>query len=265
MADAKNDKPLGFEDVQLPWFDQSPESGADDGEKRAEGEGKVDPKLADLEKQVAVLTEKLTSAENDRLALMAKPSGGGEQDNGYKPLPTTLQTDDLPDPTVEPEKYVTELNKRVATVATNAATNVASQNKQANDEQSLYTQVWNEFGSKHAKYAENADLAEYAAGRVLRAAKANGYDVAKYITVAKDRFFEEVVDTMNHLNPGLKGDDPDGGDKPDKKAEEDNRTAGIFGGEASGGKPDDTEQGFRDNNDMFADVREFQEKFGFHA
>ena len=73
--------------------------------------------------------------------------------------------------------------------------------------------------------------------------------------VSRDTFFDDVAAEVRKLG-GIE-DDEDGGKGNDEPIEDDGRTAGIFGGQESGGKPNAGTVA-KKPGDMIKDIKDLQ-------
>jgi hypothetical protein len=232
----------------LQWLETPEEK-----EATAKAAGKDDATtLAQLQAQIAKLTTDLDNQRQTNTALLSQPLVQ------VQPQAPQIDMKNLPDPTLEPEAYASEVARRT-TAYIGAVEQVRSAQAQAAGQQNgRVDQLWEDFGEKYPQYADRADQVEYAATKVAQQAQKRGLDVNKYIFGASSVFMADVAKEMEKVF-GKSGVEDDEDDEPD------NRTAGLFGGNESGGKPvkpEDPRSAFQPHS-MFGDVQAWQAKTGF--
>jgi hypothetical protein len=206
------------------------------------------PTMEDLIAKIGELQSQVEQSQKERMALFT----AAPVKTDTAPQAVELKLDDLPDPTLSPEAYSKALSERVAgyvkstTAAEQARLNAERQGN------NRVEQLWSEFSTKHAEYAENQELAEFAALQVARELQGKGIDLERYMFQNRDAYFKDVVTKMDKLVPKA---------EPEAEAEPE-RTAGIFGGLESGGAPARGRQPQR-MPDMVQDLQESQRKSGF--
>ncbi len=138
--------------------------------------------------------------------------------------------------------------------------------------------LWEDFGDLYPDYDQ--ERVEFAAGKVAEKAKRKGIDVEKYMFVTSERFIKDTAKEYERLFGVPEEDDDDtsipkrtrkakparDGQTRNRRVRDDNddddgRSASIFGGQESGGRP-----GRREPNDelnMIDDIQALQRKTGF--
>lgn len=172
--------------------------------------------------------------------------------------PGVLKLDGLPDPTVDPEGYARELQTRMADHQRQQVDYNNWQNDQRKKEEGRTAALWQDFAIKYGDYAEDKAKAEFAAQQVAQRAMARNIDVGRYMFEHTDRFLAEVVQVYDQVfgKPGQDEDEPDETTRPAT------RTAGIFGGQESGGKPAGGKQ--PPQSDMIKELHDVQRKLGLY-
>jgi hypothetical protein len=242
--------------------------------KGTEGAG-YDVAMKALQDQIAMLRE--TQQRNARASSVLMSQVGGDQPPR---VITEMNLENLPDPVTDPQGYAKEIAKRGADMLAsqrNYDAWVAQKQKQSSD--ALET-VWNNFSQAHPEYASHTKLVQAAASSAISAARARGIDPNKYVVGDTENFFEDVMKEMRDMAGGdtiFKADTEDGdetddtgtggagattGDLGEADDEDPDRTAGVFGGQDSGGRPNPSAKPL--DVDMFKDIREFQQKNGWH-
>lgn len=179
------------------------------------------------------------------------------------PAPPKLDlTDGLPDYVSDPEGFNRALAERVSAYTNgvvehrDAQRNAAAQ--QQNDIKAKTDRLWKGFTEKYESLKDQTELVEFAAGRVLAEKQAQGLDIERYAFTSSEDFYEDVAKRVYTLNPALapkQDTDPFNRDVPE------GRTAGVFGGQESGGRP--AEQSRDVPGDFIADVKALQKIGGF--
>ena len=225
---------------------------ADESEAK-EDEGKdsppvVNPDVAKMQGQVEELSKQLEAMRQQNMMLMSQPEP--KEAPVQMPVP---KPEALPDLLEDPEAYAKALERQITTQVEGrmAATQIkAATEQQAN---AKYTDLWDDFKSTHKDYSEDFKRVQYAANQVASDLKKKGLDVEKYMFTYRDKFMEDVTREMDSIFG-----------KPGEKAAaleaEATRTGGMFGGVDSSEKP--AAPLAPDN--AFSDIREWQEKTGFH-
>lgn len=231
----------------LQWM-ETPEEKA----QTAKASGQQSPDLAALQAQIAKLSQDLDTQRSTNMALLTQPII--ETPAAAPQLDMTK----LPDPTIDPEAYASEVARRTTAYIGQVDQQRQRGAQQAQTKNSRVEALWDDFGSKYEAYAGDPEKVEYAATKVAQRAQKRGMDVDKYVFGASSVFMADVAAEMDKLW----GKPEEADDLPD---EEDNRTAGIFGGQESGGKPakgEEARSAFQPNS-MFGDVQAWQAKTGF--
>lgn len=206
---------------------------------------------AELLKQIADLNARVEQAERTNLALLSAPPKVAE----VAPRHEEPKDDELPDPTMDPGGYARAVSERAERRIQNFM--AEQERKQQADNQSTNSakDLWTDFASQYEDYAEDEERVSFATAQVMKDLKAKGIDVARYTTTARDKFFKDVTTRMDKIfgKPGEEADD--------NQEEVPNRTAGIFGGLESGGKPS---KHVDQPGDMIKDLHDLQRKSGFY-
>lgn len=219
------------------------------------GEPKKTPEvdLTALQAQITALSSRLEQSEATNRALLTQAPRTEPVQQTTAPAGIDLKG--LPDPIEESEKYGIMLAERIA-AHTKAVTEAAQNSMRSEQSQEKQIEeLWEGFGKKYSDLAEDQDRVEFAATKVAKEAKAKGMDVSKYMFVTRDQFYADVAKKHEELfGKPSDGDDNDTPEEPD-------RTAGIFGGMESGGRPATGKQ--PPQGDMIKDLQDLQRKGGY--
>jgi len=250
----------------------------DDNTEPREKNKPADVDVSALLGQIKALSERVDKAERTNMALMSQPVGGTES---FQPNQEQKQQKPLPDPTLDPDAYAEAVRARIMGETQQLIDNSRQQYNTNQQGERDISDLWTDFGKQYADYAENEDRVEFAAGVAARKAKARGLDIRKYMFQGREQFFSDVVKIMDDTF-GKSGNDDDAGDTGEddfdyeqnnrnqttrkRKAtntddDNDGRTAGVFGGLESGGRPVNTNR--EQKGDMIKDLQEIQRKSGF--
>ncbi len=223
---------------------------ADDGDKTPDPDAPVvSPDVAKMQGQVDELSKQLAALRETNMTLMMQPA---------KPtlpaFPVVPKVEELPDVMEDPEGYAKALERQITAriEARMTAANVKATAE--NQATSQYNELWTDFKNTHKEYAEDSRRVQYAANQVAESLKRQGMDVEKYMFTYRAKFMEDVTREMDSIfgKPGAQLLP-----EPDADA---SRTGGMFGGGDSVPKPDVAIE----PDNAFADIREWQEKTGFH-
>lgn len=213
--------------------------------------------LADLQKQIGDLQADLDQQRKANLSLMAQPIVTAPVQE-----PTTVDLKDLPDPTLEPEKYAAEVANRTTRYIGQVQQAQTARQQQTQQQNGRVEALWEDFAEKYPEWAERADQVEYAATKVAQRAAQRGVDVNRYMFGASSTYMQDVHKELEKVFGKIEAsaDDVDDDGAPD------DRTAGFIGGQDSGGraaKGEDNPAARFQQHSMFNDVQEWQRKTGF--
>lgn len=172
------------------------------------------------------------------------PAGGG----------AGIDFDSLPDPSQDLDGFRKGLQKQFQQIATTVTAAQAGTSDRAQREQRL-RDLWTRFNGTYKDLADEADLVELEAGKIIKNISASGVDAERYIFADPDAFMERVatgVRTRLQKYKGTEGDEE--GDEGEEdtsgaQAADPGRTAGIPGGTPTSGggkKPVQTTSTFID-------------------
>lgn len=255
--------------IHNPIFDSGHEP-----EKFEEGDGgapvRKGPSMEEMADQLAELQRQLSEQSRSNFALLTQ-------------APTSTQSNitgpekvELPDVTVDPEGYAAAVRKQIQNENdfNNRRANEENSRKQSMKER--VDGLWEDFGDQFPALAAKQDRVDFAAQKVIERANKRGLDVQKYMFVTSDQFLSDVADQMEKTFGTQEVDDEEdftpsrrrSNQKTARRSrnrddDETSRTAGIFGGNESGGKPAGKRQQADEGPDMIADMQAMQKKYGF--
>lgn len=228
-----------------------------------------------LQEQIAMLRENQQRSARGVTSLLSQTGGTAE------PTIATFNTDGLPDPVTDPQGYAREIaNRGASVIASQRAHDAWVQENTVRQSKALDT-IWHDFSEKYPEYASHEKLVQAAVGNLVSSAQTRRLDVNKMIFGDTENFFADVKKEMEDMAGGAnifttgdedEGDENDGGasnaagasgDALEAGDEDLGRTAGVFGGQDSGGRPNPSAKKDVDM-DMFAEIRKFQQKEGWH-
>lgn len=251
MPKAKRD-----EHGQIKFMPDLPyDDGTDDnaGQQAAATKG---PTTEELLARIEALTSQVSGLQSTNTALMSQP-----QMHNAPPAPT-LDLSNMPDPTLDPEAYAREtiMRQQKFNESQRAVQEYNAQQQQV--EQRRLNALWEQFQEAHPGY-DNIEQIEFVTRKVVQRAADRGLDVNKYMYANSAGFMNDVVHEYDKIfGQPANDDDDDDNDVSGTIEAADDRSAGIFGGMESGGKP---AQGGKDKpGDMFDDIKAFQKKTGFY-
>jgi hypothetical protein len=233
----------------------------------------VGPTVEDLQKQVADLAKQLERSNTERLATIAAGTPVFQQQTPLEQ--PQVDTSGLPDPITDPEGFNKGLNDRISRAVETAQRNVSIEQSNQQSIQQRADALWEDFSEKYPWLKDKQDLVEFVAGKVAQRAQGKGLDLSRYMFVTPDLFFGDVIKGLGDLGVTQPSDeDPDGasGDtpataqgapqRPAQGSEPPDRTAGLFGGQDSGGRP---AKGAEQDTpgDMLKDLKDLQRASGY--
>ncbi len=221
---------------------------ADDTEKKTEDTDTVSPDVAKMQGRMDELSKQLDALRETNMTLMMQPDKAPAM-----VMPTAPKVEALPDLMEDPDGYAKALERQI-TARIEARMTMA--NAKATAEQSAttkYNDLWDDFKGTHKEYSEDFKRVQYAANQVAENIKKQGLDVEKYMFTNRKRFMEDVTKEMDSIfgKPGA---------AMLPASDDAARTGGMFGGGDSVPKPDVE----MEPDNAFSDIREWQEKTGFH-
>ncbi len=213
------------------------------------------PEIAELRGQVTALADQLKQMGDANMTLMMQPAAPAQ---AVVPI-TPAEPEALPDVIDDAAGFATGLTDRIAKMVDARLAEASGQQNEAATASNRYNDLWADFQSTHEAHAGDQRKVRYAANIVAEKLAKRGMNAERFMFSYRDRFMKDVVTEMNEIfgEPKSKAPapaDPDAGDP--------GRTTGLFGGlDGSGGKPDPDDN---PDTDPFKDIRDWQEKTGFH-
>jgi hypothetical protein len=243
-------------------------------EKKADAPagGGNDVAIRALQEQISMLRDLTNRTGRGAAALMSTAA----TDPAPKVI-TEMNLENLPDPVTDPQGYGREIAKRGQEMIASQRNYDAWAQRQVANQSTALNSVWERFTKEHGEFAAHEKLVTAAAANVIGAAKARNIDANKYVLGDTENFFEDVMAEMKEMagedafkvkDETDEMDDGTGGEGIavgglDEDDEEADRSAGVFGGNDSGSRPNPDKQ--KDAPaDMFSEIRKFQQKDGWH-
>jgi hypothetical protein len=240
-----------------------------------------DQRVLDLERRLAEFQAQLEETQRANTALLAQAPRAQNFE-----APTPVKEKPLPDPAIDPDGFAVAMEERLRNrlEASNRTNYEASRTQRELTDR--VEGLWEDFNSTYSDYDQ--EKVEIAAGKVAEKAKRKGLDVEKYMFVSSDRFFRDTVKEYERLfgAPGEENDedvdDNDYDDAPrsrkarpasngktrnrrdrDDDDRDDGRSASIFGGQESGGRPGKSRKD-DEGPSMIDDIHNMQTRTGFY-
>lgn len=203
------------------------------------------------EVDVSALMQKIAGLEGTLNAIASRPAPA--QAPVYTPpAAQTPQKWDWADPVTEPDAFAATLGQYTTYVIEQRDAAQRAEQEKVRAQSQKANALWADFSSQYKEYAEKGDQIGYAYRRVADRLAENGIDPLDYGTVNKPALFQQVVDEYTKVFGPI---------KPTQSSDDDDnsRTAGIFGGFESGGKP---AEGKEAPGDMIKDLKDMQKAMG---
>lgn len=256
---------------------------------RREASPAGEPTVAQLQAQISALSGQLDDMTRRSMMRPAAPPAPQQQQQpalGPQDVKLDLVTG-LPDPIDKPIEYQRALQDRIAAyvaaqteVVKQTATAAATRGQQEAASQQQADRLWNDFSTQYPDWAEYGDIVQVVAKQVVEREQAKGIDGQTYILGNTPTFFRDVEAELKKRYGRLIEDaeaegeeEPEGHEHhaiaPRRGAPVDNdlddgRTAGVFGGQESGGKPSRGRQAPAAGADMISDLQAMQMKTGYY-
>lgn len=238
-----------------------------------------DDKYAALEKRMQALQDQLEESQRSQMALLTNPQTFRSQTTEQ----VTFKPKDLPDQSIDPDGFA-------RTVSENTRAEFEANQRQRqldadrnNDIKEKVDGLWEDFSEAYPELSEDQDKVEFVAAKVVKRAKRKGIDPEKYMFVTQERFINDVAKEFEKTFGKVESEDLDEEDAPRSRRasardvparntrrrsrEEDDdggdRTAGIFGGNESGGRPGRSKSNTDEGPSMIDDMQLLQRKTGF--
>lgn len=190
--------------------------------------------------------------------------------------PNTIQ---LPDPALDPDGYANAVQRRVELATENRRQREDRQRKFENDIDTKVSDLWADFGAAYSDIADDKERVDYIASKVVKKAVSKGIDINRYMFgPGRDRFMKDVAKEYTNIFGEPETDENDYEDNRNYKARDlprrrsanrsrqendEGRSAGIFGGNESGGRPNRREVNEDNSPSMIDDLQAIQKKAGF--
>lgn len=209
------------------------------GEDEPGAEPEPSPEMDALKATVATLEASVADGKEreDRLARMqeqflmrpAAPASVAP----VAPAPPAVTFENMPDPSLEPEKFATEMATRTTALATQAADAAAAARiapaASAMDVQQKVADLRTRFASSFPDLANYGDLVEAEIAKRAREAGARGMDVETMVFGNPDLFVKDVGAAVTARLDGIRKPE----EKPGEEEEEGHRDVDLAGGGGS--------------------------------
>lgn len=235
-------------------------------------------RFARLEAQIAEISAQNKALTEQNSALLSSTVRNTVPVNQSEPPKApALDLSGLPDPMTDLEGYTKAMTERVnafvsareQALVTNIERNLTTQNAQQADLEGKADALWTAFDTKYGEKGWDSDLVEFAAAKVAQQAQAKGIDVQRYMFTTTDKYVDDVAKYLETIAPPKAGEGEGEGEPPDPNADprsanpfENGRTAGVFGGTESGGKPAKGKD--EPATDLVTDLQNVQRAMGFY-
>lgn len=217
--------------------------------------------------EVAAKTEPVDVGQLMRRLDLLEQDNRSLRDSALRPAPKAetqlpaipdLSLDGMPDPSVDANAYAKELAKRIET----RAALQREADKRTSDAEAAKGQrannLWETFQELHPDIAADPKRVKFIAAEVVNQARTRGLDADAYMA-NPTIFIKDVVEEYNKVF----GEEDEADGEPD--IDDNGRTAGVLGGQESGGKPSSGRTDPRTDTrpDMFEDLKVMQKKSGY--
>jgi hypothetical protein len=237
-----------------------------------------DPRIKEIEskfeERMRLMQERLEEVNRVNMQLMSQPVVQAEVDDIPKP-----QHVDLPDPVADPKAFAEAIRHNAIQDFEYDQRVKAKRSNKAQSEKDKAKELWDDFATEYPALAGDQKRVEFAANLVAEKLQRRGVDVARYMFINRDRFFEDVskeyANNFGEVEVDEEGEafDEDRGSqsgrerKPRRgrprreRSEEVDRSVGMFGGQESGHRP--AARSEEQQGDMISDMMDMQRKSGF--
>lgn len=238
-----------------------------------------DNRIEELENALRELREKHEDERSDFQLTQPAPQWQSQVTQDVEINPDTIK---LPDPALDPDGYASAVQKRVELVAENARKRRERDERFAKDIDDKTNELWADFGEEFPEYTDREKI-DYAATKVVQAAVKKGLDINRYMFgPGRSRFMKDVAKKFDSVFGEPEADDEDDfentrrtfGSKARATSrnrtaarlrleDDEGRSAGVFGGNESGGRPNARTLDVEEGPSMVDDIHAMQKKTGF--
>lgn len=234
-------------------------------------------KVAELE---AALKELRAQREEERSnALLSAPSTW--QSQVTDPVEVNPNTIQLPDPALDPDGYANAVQRRAELAVDNRRNREDRQRKFEDDIDTKVSDLWADFGQEYPDIAKRRVRVDFIATQVVKKATAKGLDINRYMFGAgRDRFMRDVAseyenefgeepaednfeDNSRSSNSEARASRRARTATRNRSEDDEGRSAGVFGGNESGGRPARREVNEENAPSMVDDLQKLQKQSGF--
>lgn len=244
------------------------------GDKKPE-----DDRYEKLANQLAELQTRLSESEKTNMALLTSPQRYSQVNDA--PIEVKPESVALPDPALDPEGYDKAKAERDNIRYENRRRQEDFKTRQERSNQNKIDGLWDDFADRFPDI-DDKERIDFVATKVAQDALKRGLDVERYMFVTRDKFMNDVAKKYEDVF-GLPEVDDENNEEDTRRSsraasrprgrprannrnrQEDEyvgRTAGVFGGNESGGRP--SRGGEEDTGpSMIDDIQAIQRKTGF--
>lgn len=252
----------------------------EDNDHNEDGDGGGDKNDA-LAKQLADLQNQMAELQRANMALLATPQSFNNADTFTPADPNKIT---LPDPALDPDGFDKAVAERNQVRYDNTRRKEETERRRNADVEEKVEDLWNSFGEKYPDMAEDKDKIDFVSTKLAKQAAKRGIDVQRYMFVTRDKFLDDVADEYvkvfgepesndeENFEPAPRSRRAAADPSPRRRSNNRNRsedehvgrTAGVFGGTESGGRPSRGRDADEDNGpSMIDDIQALQRKTGF--
>lgn len=262
--------PKGEEDPFFAGMAHGEEPEGDDGAQKTK-EQAAGPDISAVLEQIDRLNRRIDGVVQTGLQYQAPVYQPAASAPASAAPPQVPQVDfsKLPDPYMDLDAYNRALQEQVTAVVKSQMTQNAPSPAPAQPETAAIPddaaqELWGDFSEAYPQYANSQGLVQFAAQNVVNKAIRRKIDANRYVFGQTEMFFADVDKELKKMLGGVKLEEPAGekgkGDDADDPDPDPSRTAGIFGGMESGGKPSGGKEGKEGPGDMIAELHALQRK-----
>lgn len=172
----------------------------------------------------------------------------------------------LPDPVQDLDGFRRDLETRVNGYVQHATATSVQQVREETSSATEAERLWAEFQRNYPDWAKYEELTSSVASQLVNRVKARGGDPKKYLFQDSKTFYSDLDRELRSKYGALltpeEAEEEDERRAADLMGEDDGRTAGLFGGQESGGRPSAPKPG-QESGDMVKDLQDLQRKTGF--
>lgn len=241
-----------------------------------------DNRVAELEAALKELREKREEERNDLLLSQPSNNGWQSQVNEQQPVYLDPKTIALPDPALDPDGYANAVQRRAEVAIENSRNKEERTKKFETDIDNKTKALWEDFEYEYPDYSDNRERVDYVATAVVKSAVAKGIDINRYMFGSgRNRFMKDVAkkyesvfgepetdeddyeDTRRSNRSEARASNRNRASNRSRSEDDEGRSAGVFGGNESGGRANRREVNENNAPSMIDDLQAIQKKGGF--